>query len=646
MHLPFLLPSEEFTPHTVGLTAWQMPRELPARLPQWLAFDSECTGVNPFKDRPVGFSIAYRTDSLNAMYLPFGHAWGNLDPDMVMRWAKTELRGKDLVFANAKYDIAICRRVGLDFEAIGVRPHDVAFKDALLDDERMGGHGLDAMGLRYCGEGKSDFPGVGLHHLPSWKVGPYAEQDARLTLLVDEATSPLIKEQGLQRVLDLEDSIIYAVCHLESTGSRIDVDKLHRWRREVQAEYEACLWQIFRLIGERITPTSNDSLVSLLRKCGISSTFHSAQEVDLQEGETPYFTLAVNGTEVRAECTSKEHLSLTDDTIERLAVYHPALQLSLRARRLQSLKSKFLDKFAEGVDGDTLRSQYHQLKSTNEYGTVSGRFSCSGGGTEDNGYWFNAQQTIKPKAQKVDGTDRWTIRELFIPEDGMEYFCGDASQMEYRYFGHLASAEHIIAAYRDDPHTDFHKRVTELVRPFAVEASKKYGDTLRDVVMKNVNFARLYGAQDKKISEMIGASLDETKSFLQAYDKVFPESKKTAERIKAQAREQGYVLTSLGRRARFSEGKGARGIHSAVNRVIQGSCADLMKLKLLRIYNERHNLGISCLRQTIHDELDGDILPDPVYQDRLLECFNEQELELKIPIVWELSFGSNWLEAK
>jgi DNA polymerase-1 len=643
MNLPFLQQAEqELPPPSPGMTAWQIPRELPTRLPQWLSFDSECTGVNPFKDRPVGFSIAYRTDALHSMYLPFGHASGNLDPEMVMRWAKAELRGKDLVFANAKYDIAICRRVGLDLESIGVRPHDVAFKDALLDDERAGGHGLNEMGLRYCGEGKSEFPGVGLHRLPSWKVGPYAEQDARLTLLVDEATQPAITEQGLQRVLDLEDSLIYAVCHLESTGSRIDVDKLHRWRREVQQEYESCMWQIFRLIGERITPTSSNSLVSLLRKCGIESTLRPAEK----EGESPYYLLAVNGTQVRAECTSGEHISLTDEAIERLAAYHPAIQLSLRARRLQSLKSKFLDKFADGLDGDVLRSQYHQLKSTDDYGTVSGRFSSSGGGEKNSGYSFNAQQTIKPKAQKTDGTGQWIVRELFIPDDGMEYFCGDASQIEYRLFGHFANADHIINAYRDDPTTDFHAKVTELVRPFAPTLSAKYGTSLRDVVMKNVNFARLYNAGDDKIAEMIGESLEGTKAFLKVYDGVFPESKTISRRFTEQAKERGYVTTLLGRRGRFSKGKGARGIHSATNRVVQGSAADLMKKKLLRIYNERHTLGISALRQTIHDELDGDILPDPVYQERLRECFNEQEMELKIPIMWEVGIGENWLEAK
>jgi len=103
------------------------------------------------------------------------------------------------------------------------------------------------------------------------------------------------------------------------------------------------------------------------------------------------------------------------------------------------------------------------------------------------------------------------------------------------------------------------------------------------------------------------------------------------------------VTTLLARRARF--GKNDR-FHSAVNRVIQGSAADLMKLKLRRVYRERETLGILKLRQTVHDEQTGDKDPDPKYTKRIQECFAVQEVPLRVPIIWEMKTGRNWRECK
>jgi DNA polymerase I-like protein with 3'-5' exonuclease and polymerase domains len=100
----------------------------------------------------------------------------------------------------------------------------------------------------------------------------------------------------------------------------------------------------------------------------------------------------------------------------------------------------------------------------------------------------------------------------------------------------------------------------------------------------------------------------------------------------------------LGRRARFTS-KTAR-VHSAVNRVIQGTAADIMKLKLKRVYDERRTLGITALRMTVHDELDGDHTGAERDLRRMRECFAVQELKLRVPIRWSLDVGDNWYACK
>jgi DNA polymerase-1 len=597
---------------TAPVERWTTPTELPSlEGVRRVAFDTETTGLNHMRDRVVGFSLAWRApqdNSLRKTYLPIGHYDGNLDREIVLNYLKTELVGKEIVGANTKFDLHACLNTGLDLEAAGVQPRDVAFSAALLDDEQRGGLDLDSLGRRYAGEGKLPFPmqGARMADLPASAVGAYAEQDARVTLLVDEATQPLLDRDGLDGVADLENSIIYAVVCLERTGCRIDRDKLALWRRSARADYENLLRSIHAATGLMLNPTATDEYQRLLR------------QLDL-----PLFRPNAKGT-----------VNFNEDELR--AHHHPVIDAALKARALASLMAKFLDKFwttLERTGGDRLYSQYHQLKSTEEYGTVSGRFSSSGGGEAESGYSFNAQQTIHPENQ----TDvPYIIRELFIPDEGRKFFSVDAAQIEYRILAHLTAAPKILAAYKENPDADFHQLVTDIALPHAPTTTRKH--------MKNVNFARLYGAGEEKIALMLGISLEATRAFLKVYDQVFPEAGRLLKGKGAEARERGYVTTLLGRRARFTS-KTAR-VHSAVNRVIQGTAADIMKLKLKRVYDERRTLGITALRMTVHDELDGDHTGAERDLRRMRECFAVQELKLRVPIRWSLDVGDNWYACK
>jgi DNA polymerase-1 len=493
-----------------------------------------------------------------------------------------------------------------------VKLKDVAFADALLDDNRRAGHGLDALGKKYVGEGKVIL-GSGIKDNMQWlnieEATQYAAQDARLTLLVDEAQCPLIKQEDLERVLTLENDLIYAVCEIERNGCRMDVPKLERWKKELEIERERLVMELRKMTGRFINPNSGDSILSLCNQLGIK---------------------------VPSKLTAKGKPSFGEHELE--SIKHPAIELVVRQRRVESILSKFVTKYLEALDGDVIRSQFHQLKSSEEdYGTISGRFSSSGGGDPSSAYTFNAQQVMRSCGdEELD--KRFPIRELFIPEEGTDYFACDASQIEYRLFGHFANAPKIIRAYNEDENTDFHTFVWNMIKPITPSITRKH--------TKNVNFARLYGAQLKKIAFMIDASEAETAIFLKAYDQIFPEAKTFMDSTSNEAMSRGYVSTVLGRRARFKKdeyGKWGK-IHTAVNRVVQGSAADIFKLKMLRVYNERETLGITTLRQVVHDEQCGDKNPDPKYTKLMEECFREQELKLRIPIAWNLSCGTSWLE--
>lgn len=613
-------------------TRWQVPTELPdlRSIPR-IAVDTETDGKNPFvQNSVIGISLAWRDsdNTLQRFYAPIRHADGNMDASLVKRWLSYILRDKSLVFCNAKYDIAMLRNTEVDIEALGAQPSDVAFSAALIDDSRHVKLNLNVLGQQYVGEGKRTEPYdmSKMAETPSWLVAEYAMQDAALTLQIAENTQPLIERDGLAKVLQLENSLIYAVCEIERNGCRIDVEKLEQWRKEIRAEYERIVMSLYSATGIRVQPGSGESIIKLCAISGIKPPPTSIECKSCEHVYIYYETCPKCGAANKAA-----NRAYSED--ELLALKHPLMNTVVDARRNDSLLSKFLDKYHDGLDGDILRSQFHQLKG-DEYGAISGRFSSSGGGDLKSGYAFNAQQCIKPKLQQRTTGDHHIVRELFIPNDGQELWACDADQIEFRLLVHFSDAKKLLAAYEKDVTTNYHRVVHELIKK---RVSIDYDEA------KNTNFARLYGGGAKKIASMTGMSVQQTTDYLNECDRILPEAKDFMKSSGDVAEKRGWVETILGRRARFGKHDS---FYKATNRVIQGSAADVFKLKLLRVYNERRTLGITTLRQPVHDEQVGDKDPDPKYTERIREFFNEQEIDCKVPLLWKLETGKNWKECK
>ena len=167
---------------------------------------------------------------------------------------------------------------------------------------------------------------------------------------------------------------------------------------------------------------------------------------------------------------------------------------------------------------------------------------------KDARYGANIQQVFHPEkqAQKI-GTKRWPVRRLYIPAPGRTWISADAKQIEYRLFAHLANNPEIIEAFRRNPDVDYHGVVTDMVHRLA------HADLPR-VLVKNVNFAKIYGAGLRKIARMLGKSEAETRAFIAAYDRAFPEIAPLIQQVSDQivrrqrAEGVGYVKTMLGRR--------------------------------------------------------------------------------------------------
>ena len=573
-------------------TGWR-PKPPPDLSECWdIALDVETDGLDWSRgNRPLG--IAIRVTDGRSWYLPWGHRGGNLDEAVVKDWAKSQLREKHIINLNTRFDLHMMREWGVDLEAQGCTATDVGHQAALLDDNRRR-FNLEELAQTYLGYGKlsSGIDATKMKEYHASQIAKYAEMDVRLAMELNDMFMPWIQEQDLERVLDVENRLIWAVCEMERNAAPLDMEKLTRWVKEVEQAKLRLLWEINRESGLLFDPSKPSSWAKLFEHYG----------------------LEIPG---RTE-TGKP--SFTDEGVAR--TNHPVVQIARKAKKLDSLQNKYITPYYEAAKGDgRLRYQLHQMRA-DEGGTVTGRFSSSN---------VNIQQVKTPEKQMSETGDQFLIRELFIPESG-QWLSADAMQIEYRLFAHYAAPPKVLAAYESDPLTSFHFVVWEMVKQFKPDLQYK--------PLKNYNFAKLYGAGVRKQAEMLGIPLAEAKALNAAYDQAFPEAKQVLARAATAAEQRGYVKTILGRRSRFS---GKMFLHKAFNRIDQGGAADIMKMKIVELHEQRKDTGFK-LRFTVHDEVCGDV-PDLEAALKVQKILNHQSFpELKVPILWDVKTGANWKE--
>lgn len=578
---------------------WKAPEVLPHLDDRFkrIGFDTETDGVDwRGRSRVVGYAIAL--EDRRKYYLPVGHiGGGNLDRGYVSNWLRRELRGKELVTCEGKFDIQITRKEGVDLEAQGNTIREIQYGAALLTDVRTSFQ-LGDLGEEYCGRRKIDIDRTKIWEAPASLVGPYAEEDALLTLDIDARQRPLLAEQGLERVLELENKLVWCVCEMERNGVPLDVTKLARWRQEAQQKRNQALLSLSQETGIRnFKPNSALELEKLFKQLG------------LEYGRTAPTQHHPDGLP-----------SFTNKFLNE--VQHPLVRNVQLVKAIDSLRTKYLDKYWHAIREGMLYYSLHQLKA-DEYGTISGRFSSSK---------VNIQQVFDPERQEEKlGFMEWLIRELFLPVRPSEppawWVKADASQIEFRLFVHYSKSARLIKRFCEDPDVDFHQMVADLCR-------------IKRKPAKGINFGKLFGMGREKMARQLQISQQDADLLFDQYNQMFPETQDLMNQVMDIAKRRGYVMTMLGRRARFPDGDR---LHSALNRVIQGSAADILKLKLLEVYDNRKFLDYHKLLFTVHDDINF-----ATYNLRkvryIKECLEApiQELKVRVPILWDVEVGKNW----
>lgn len=629
--------------------------------------DFETTGLRWWeKDRPGGVGVC-TADGLE-QYIAWGH-WGggnNITEENARQWMKDELEGLLITNLNTKFEVHMAREFGVDFEAMGCRVADVGHYAALLDDHRkrfsleslVDDMLVDERKVKEVNGQPLDGRRMMSYHADLVAVRAIA--DVRQVMKLKKLMWPKLTAEDLHRVRQLEEDVIYPVCEMEKNGTIIDHERVDMMVKACKAKYDALVWELCKAAGFKVNPNSAKDKLRLWQKLKLPLSF-------TEEG-SPSFTGEV----------LKQH-------------QHPIAVALYQATKYRSVLSK-LETYQTAVDSKgIMRYGLHQLRAVkdgsedgNESGTVSGRFSS----TEiTDGVGINCQQVWKLAKQRVafgfheddasHDEEIFPIRSVHIPLSGL-FLSADAMQVEYRIFASMTKSKRLIDAYADD--FEKLKRGEEPLsfHRFMHATLKEFSPDLTYRRTKDLNFAKIYSAGLKKLALMLGFITKE--QFVQLtrenatwrhpllakvvevnaiYNREVPEVKPLLEMAAHIAKgycdercrlddvphrrgipHRGFVRTIEGRRSRFP---GNKRLHKALNAIIQGTAADIMKRKLVELHAERRYTSF-LMRMTVHDEVDGDI-PDKVCAERVREVLNRQSYQLSVPILWDVTTGRNWAEA-
>ncbi len=548
-------------------------------------------------------------------YYPIAHeGGGNMDRKKVLKWFQGVLSTPATkIFHNAMYDVCWIRALGL---SINGKIVDTMIASALVDENQMR-YDLNNCSKRYTGKTKSETHlyeaakdwGVDakaeMYKLPAIYVGAYAEKDAELTLELWQELKKEILHQDIQSIFDLETELFPCLVDMRFLGVRVDVEAAQKLKEELHKEEKACLLEVKKATQVDVQIWAARSIAKVFEKLRL-----------------PYdLTLKTNSP------------SFTKNFLQNHP--HPTVKRIARAREINKAHTTFIDTILKHNHKGRIHAEINQLRSDNG-GTVTGRFSYSNP---------NLQQI--PARNKELGP---AIRSLFIPEEGHTWGCFDYSQQEPRLVVHYAALQNlygvgdVLDAYNEGD-ADFHTIVADMAEIPRSQA-------------KTINLGLFYGMGKNKLQAELGVSKDKADTLFRQYHNKVPFVKQLMDNVMQRAQERGQIRTLLGRLCRFhlwepnqfgihkalphdaallEHGPGIKRAYTykALNRLIQGSAADMTKKAMIDL----HRQGIIPHIQ-VHDELDISVKGNEDVKD-IIDIM-ENAVSLEVPNKVDYESGPNW----
>lgn len=429
----------------------------------------------------------------------------------------------------------------------------------------------------------------------------FVEYAALIEDMVNFLKEEIHKNEQDMLYYDIELPLVEVLASLEFFGFRIDKQELEKMSEALDKKLKGIVQEVFEIAGEEFNLNSPRQLGRILGdKMGLP----------LKKGKQSYST------------DLESLLPLKDD--------NKIVSLVIDYRKLAKLKSTY----ADGLKSKIYESDGKVHSTFNQTATVTGRISSA-----------------EPNLQNIPirSEEGKLIRKVFVPEDNNFVFLdADYSQIELRVLAHVTEDENLVQAFLNNE--DIHAATAS--KMFEV-SEEEVTDELRGRA-KTINFGIVYGMGEHNLSKDLDISLEEAKEYINNYFTTHKKVKEYSVDIVNEGKEKGYVSTIFNRKRPLPELKTKNrrvytaGKRAAINAPIQGSAADIIKIAMVKVYNElKYRKLKSRLILQVHDELLIETHVDEVKEVReLLKRCMEEATQLIVPLVVEVKEGASWFEAK
>ncbi len=421
--------------------------------------------------------------------------------------------------------------------------------------------------------------------------------------LVAPLADALEKDGGTDLFTNIEMPLLPVLAAMEREGLAVDTQVLAAQSAQLGAEIDAMVAKIYDAAGEKFNLDSPQQLSHIL--------FDVLQ-------------LPTQGL----KRTKRGFYSTNAKVLADLAEKNPLVAEVLEYRERAKIRSTYLDALPALVAGD---GRIHT--TLNQTVAATGRLSSS-----------------DPNLQNIPTRSELghRVRQAFTVPEGSVFLACDYSQIELRLLAHLSQDEHLVAAFNSG--ADFH----------AATAARVFGVGIDEVTpqlrsrAKAVNFGIVYGQQAFGLASSLKISRSEAQEMIDRYFEAYPGVRAYLDESVRLAHERGWAVTMYGRKRHIREFQQknrqliAFGERTAMNHPVQGSAADIIKIAMAQVERRLADEGLkSKLILQIHDELDLEV-PECEIQaaSDLVRQTMEDVATLKVPLIAEVSYGSNWAEAK
>jgi len=570
------------------------------------AFDTETTGLNPVAAELVGISFSWKSGE--AYYIPVRAAMGTVLPvDTVVEKLKPVFEDASIgkVAQNLKYDALVLRQVGIRVRG---EVFDTLIASFLLDPTRSS-HSLDSLAWGHfghrmipivdlIGKGKNQ---VTIDQVDTKRVAHYAAEDADYTFRLWEVLHAQMAGSHVESLFrETEMPLVEVLTEMEHSGIALDTALLDKLSVRMAGRLEELAQEVYEAAGHSFNIDSTKQLAVVL----------------FDEMALPVIRKTKTGRSTDADTLT----ALIDRTV------NPIPRLVLEYRELAKLKGTYVDSLPKMVCARTGRvhASFHQT------GAITGRLSSSDPNLQNIPIRTQAGREIRA-AVVAGGPDAVLL-------------IADYSQVELRLLAHFCQDDGLLEAFRSGQ--DIHR----------VVAAQVNGVSLEDVTgeqrsaAKAVNFGIIYGQSAFGLARSLGIPVGEAQAFIDMYFMRYPGIRLFIDECVAKAKKLGYAETILGRRRpipelqsrnRQQQGFGER---IAVNTVVQGSAADLIKRAMIDIHQLLQSSDYSAkMLVQVHDELVFEVAESEIHPlSAMVRDKMEHALDVSVPLVVDLGWGRDW----